>query len=59
MQAALAQRGTHASLRKVYRTMSEAALIHRHRRPHGITKAYTVTQGRKNLIKEISLILHR
>ncbi|WP_369681582.1 IS3 family transposase [Ruminococcus flavefaciens] len=38
MQAALAQRGTHVSLRTVYRTMSEAGLIHRHRRPHGITK---------------------
>ena len=51
MQAALAQKGTHVSLRTVYRTMSEAGLIHRHRRPHGITKADTETQDRENLIK--------
>ena len=51
MQAALAQKGTHVSLRTVYRTMSEAGLIHRHRRPHGITKADTETQNRDNLIK--------
>ena len=38
---AFAQKGTHVSLRTVYRTMSEAGLIHRHRRPHGITKADT------------------
>ena len=31
--------------------MSEAGLIHRHRRPHGITKADTETQNRENLIK--------
>ena len=51
MQAALAQKGTHVSLRTVYRTMSEAGLIHRRRRPHGITKADTATQDRENLIK--------
>ena len=51
MQAALAQKGTHVSLRAVYRTMSESGLIHRHRRPHGITKADTETQNRENLIK--------
>ena len=51
MKTALAQRGTHVSLRMVYRTMSEAELIHRHRRPHGITKADTETQKRENLIK--------
>ena len=51
MQAALAEKGTHVSLRTVYRTMSEAGLIHRHRRPHGITKADTETQNRDNLIK--------
>lgn len=51
MRAALAQKGTHVSLRTVYRTMSEAGLIHRHRRPHGITKADTETQNRENLIK--------
>ena len=31
--------------------MSEAGLVHRHRRPHGITKADTATQDRENLIK--------
>ena len=51
MQAALAQKGTHVSLRTVYRTMSEAGLIHRYRRPHGITKADTETQNRENLLK--------
>ena len=51
MQAALTQLGTHVSLRTVYRTMSEAGLIHRHRRPNGITKADTATQDRENLIK--------
>ena len=50
MQEALAQKGTHVSLRIVYRTMSEAGLIHRPRRPHGITKAYTETQNRENEI---------
>ena len=51
MKIALAQRGTHVSLRTVYRTMSEAGLIHRHRRPNGITKADTATQDKENLIK--------
>ena len=51
MQTALAHRGTHVSIRTVYRTMSEAGLIHRHRRPHGITKADTATQDRENLLK--------
>ena len=51
MQTALAQHGTYVSLRIVYRTMSEAGLIHRTRRPHGITKADTATQDRENLIK--------
>lgn len=31
--------------------MSEAGLIHSHRRPHGITKADTETQDRENLLK--------
>lgn len=52
MKIALAQRGTHVSLRTVYRTMSEARLIHRHRRPNGITKADTATQDKENLIKQ-------
>ena len=51
MHTALAQRGTYVSIRTVYRTMSEAGLIHRCHRPHGITKADTATQDRDNLIK--------
>ena len=35
----------------MYRTLSDAGLIHRHRRPHGITKADTATQDKENLIK--------
>ena len=31
--------------------MSEAGLIHRHRRPRGITKTDTATQDKENLIK--------
>lgn len=51
MHTALAQRRTYVSIRTVYRTMSEAGLIHRCHRPHGITKADTATQDRDNLIK--------
>lgn len=51
MQTALSQRGTYVSLRTVYRTMREAGLIHKRRRPHGITKADTETQEKENLIK--------
>lgn len=51
MQTALSRRGTYVSLRTVYRTMSEAGLINKRRRPHGITKADTETQEKENLIK--------
>ena len=51
MQTALSHQGTQVSLRTVYRTMSEAGLIHKRRRPHGITKADTETQEKENLIK--------
>ena len=51
MNTALEQRGIHVSQRTVYRTMSEMGLIHRKRRPHGITKATTEIQERENLIK--------
>ena len=51
MNTALEQRGIHVSQRTVYRTMSEMVLIHRKRRPHGITKATTEIQERENLIK--------
>ena len=48
---ALMQCGIEVSLRTVYRTMSEAGLLHKVRRPHGITKATTEIQDRENLIK--------
>ena len=51
MNTALEQRGIHVSQRTVYQTMSEMGLIHRKRRPHGITKATTEIQERENLIK--------
>lgn len=51
MQTALSQRGTHVNLRTVYHTMSEARLIHKRRRPLGITKSDTAVQDKENLIK--------
>ena len=48
---ALAHRGVRVSRRTVYRTMSEMGILHRRRRPHGITKATTEIQERENLIK--------
>ena len=48
---ALEQRGVRVSRRTVYRTMSEMGILHRRRRPHGITKATTEIQDRENLIK--------
>ena len=48
---ALAHRGVRVSRRTVYRTMSEMGILHRRRRPHGITKATTEIQDRENLIK--------
>ena len=48
---ALEQRGVHVSRRTVYRTMSEMGILHRRRRPHGITKATTEIQEQENLIK--------
>ena len=48
---ALEQRGVRVSKRTVYRTMSEMGILHRRRRPHGITKATTEIQERENLIK--------
>lgn len=39
------------SRRTVYRTMKEAGLLHKRRKPHGITKATTEIQNKENLIK--------
>ena len=51
IQTALAQHGIKVSRRTVYRAMEEGGLLHKRRRPHGITKADTETQDRENLIK--------
>lgn len=51
MVTALAQKGVRVSSRTVYRTMSEMGIVHRRRRPRGITKATTEIQDRENLLK--------
>ena len=51
IQLALLQKGIDVSRRTVYRAMTEEGLLHRRRRPHGITKASTEIQDQENLIK--------
>ena len=51
MKIALEHAGIIVSRRTVYRAMSEMGLLHRRRKPHGITKATTEIQDRENLIK--------
>ena len=51
MVTALAQKGVRVSTRTVYRTMSEMGIVHRRRRPRGITNATTEIQDRENLLK--------
>ena len=51
MRTALEQNGITVSKRTVSRTMSEMGLLHKRRKPHGITKATTEIQERENLIK--------
>ena len=48
---ALEIRGIKVSRNTVYRAMKEGALIHKARKPHGITKATTEIQDKENLIK--------
>ena len=48
---ALKQAGIDVSRATVYRTMKEAGLIHKIRRPHGTTKATTEIQNKENIIK--------
>jgi len=48
---ALLQRNIHVSRRTVYRAMNESGMLHRRRKPHGITKATTEIQDRENLIR--------
>mgnify|MGYP001262317632 CR=1 FL=1 len=51
VKTALFQRGITVSHRTVYRTMKEGCLLHKRRKPHGITKATTEIQEKENLIK--------
>ena len=51
IQTALSQREIKASRRTVYRAMQDGGLLHKRRRPHGLTKADTETQDKENLIK--------
>lgn len=48
---ALSQKGITVCRQKVYRAMSESGLLHKSRRPRGITKATTEIQEKENLIK--------
>ena len=51
IHTALNQRGIGVSKYTVYRTMKESGLLHKVRRPHGITKATTEIQEKENIIK--------
>ena len=48
---ALKLEGTEVSKSTVYRTMKDNGLLHKSRKPHGITKSTTEIQERENLIK--------
>jgi len=48
---ALILKGKKTSRATVYRAMKESGLLHRAKRPHGITKATTEIQDKENLIK--------
>ena len=52
MHTALWQRSVQVSISTVYRAMKTAGLLHKHRIPHGITKADTEVQEQENLIKQ-------
>ena len=51
MHRALQMHGISVSRSTVYRAMKEEGLIHRARRPHGITKATTEIQEEENILK--------
>jgi len=51
IKTALHYKGINVSRRTVYRAMSDGGLLHKRRRPHGITKATTEIQEKENLIK--------
>ena len=50
IQTALSQRGIKAIRRTVYRAMQEGGLLHKRRRPHGLTKADTETQDKRTVL---------
>lgn len=51
MHTALKQKGITVSERTVYRAMKAGGHIHKHRKPHSLTKATTEIQEKENLIK--------
>lgn len=51
IQTALSNRGKSASYSSVRRAMKAGGLLHKRRKPHGITKATTEIQEEENLIK--------
>ena len=51
MQQALKNRGIKRSYGTIVAVMRQAGLLHKHRKPNGITKADTETQEKENLIK--------
>ena len=51
IQIALMQARIEVSRRTIYLAMKESGLLHRRRRPHGITKATTEIQDKENIIK--------
>ena len=51
IMTALSQEGIAICRGTVYRAMSESGLLHKRRKPHGITKATTEIQEKENIIK--------
>jgi transposase InsO family protein len=51
IMTALSYKGINTSRQTVYRAMRDGGLLHKSRRPHGITKATTEIQEKENLIK--------
>lgn len=51
MHTALKQKGINVSERTVYRAMKAGGYIHKHRKPHGLTKVTTEVQEKENVIK--------
>ena len=51
IHTALSHKDINVSRRSVYRAMKEYGLLHKYRKPHGITKATTEIQNKENIIK--------